>query len=113
MNERPRLTSVHIMEHQMVEIYTKYMFLVFQKEFEQSNFYICSKKSENSDSKVYGLERFEGGKLFEKRRELIYFLQTDYILCSCRMFEFVGCPCQHILCYLKKNKCYFYQVNTF
>lgn len=104
LTEQPRLTSVSIMEHQMVQIYTKSIFMSFQKEVEQSNFYICSKRLDSVDAKVYGVERFESGKTFERQRVLTYFTNSDFIACSSGMFEFEGYPCRHMLSYFKKKQ---------
>ncbi|KAL2486261.1 Protein FAR1-RELATED SEQUENCE 5 [Abeliophyllum distichum] len=56
ISEQPRLTSKFQMENQMVHIYTKKIFLLFQTEIDQSHFYICTKRSTTIDSKVYGVE---------------------------------------------------------
>ncbi|KAL2475391.1 Protein FAR1-RELATED SEQUENCE [Abeliophyllum distichum] len=44
LNEQPRIISMVMMEEQMVRIYTRKIFLLFQKEIIQSNKYICTKK---------------------------------------------------------------------
>ena len=66
LSEQLRLTSVVMMEQQMVQIYTKYVFVLFQKEVEQSNLYICSKKSSFVNVKVYNVEHFEQMKNFDR-----------------------------------------------
>lgn len=96
----------------MVQIYTK-DFHVFQKEVEQSNFYIFSKSLDSVDAKVYGVKQFEPGKTFERQHLLTYFTNSDFITCRCGMFEFKGYPCRHILSYLKKKKICFYWRNAF
>ncbi|KAL2542284.1 Protein FAR-RED IMPAIRED RESPONSE 1 [Abeliophyllum distichum] len=49
ISEQPRLTSKFQMENQMVHVYTKKIFLLFQKEIDQSHFYICTKISTFDD----------------------------------------------------------------
>ncbi|KAL2527718.1 Protein FAR-RED IMPAIRED RESPONSE 1 [Abeliophyllum distichum] len=90
ISEQPRLMSKFQMENQMVHIYTKKIFLLFQKEIDESHFYICTKKSTHGDSNVYGVEHREHGKIFDRHRQLTYSMESDYISCSCRTFEFNG-----------------------
>ncbi|KAL2461345.1 Protein FAR1-RELATED SEQUENCE 5 [Abeliophyllum distichum] len=104
ISEQPRLLSQYQMENQMVNIYTKKIFLLFQKEIDESHFYICTKKSTHVDSKVYGVERREYGKTFDRQRQLTYYMETNYISCSCRSFEFNGYPCRHMISYLRKKQ---------
>ncbi|KAL2475280.1 Protein FAR1-RELATED SEQUENCE 5 [Abeliophyllum distichum] len=101
MNEQPRITSMVMMEEQMVNIYTKKIFLLFQKEIGQSNLYICSKKSSCAEFKKYSVHRFELGSNFQRQREVTYYKDMDYISCSCRTFEFEGYPCRHMMCFFK------------
>ncbi|KAL2481035.1 Protein FAR1-RELATED SEQUENCE 5 [Abeliophyllum distichum] len=103
LKEQPRLTSRFLMENQMVHIYTKKIFLLFQTEVDQSNNYICSKISGTSNSKVYMVERFEPGKSFDRQRQLTYCTETDFIYCSYRTFDFDGYPCRHMISYFRKN----------
>ncbi|KAL2511228.1 Protein FAR1-RELATED SEQUENCE [Abeliophyllum distichum] len=72
ITEQPRLTSKFQMEHQMVRVYTKKIFLLFQTEIDQSHYYVCSKKSSSVDSKVYTVERVEQGKTFDRHRMLTH-----------------------------------------
>ncbi|KAL2472446.1 Protein FAR1-RELATED SEQUENCE 5 [Abeliophyllum distichum] len=45
LNEQPRIMSMAMMEEQMVRIYTRKIFLLFQKDIIQSNKYICTEKT--------------------------------------------------------------------
>ncbi|KAL2532451.1 Protein FAR1-RELATED SEQUENCE [Abeliophyllum distichum] len=42
--------------------------------------------------------------IFDQHRELTYYTANDYVTCSCRMFEFNGYLCRHMLRYLKKKQ---------
>ncbi|KAL2460235.1 Protein FAR1-RELATED SEQUENCE 12 [Abeliophyllum distichum] len=90
------------MEHQMVKIYAKKILLLFQTEVDQSNYYICSKKSGSVNAKVYMVERNEHGKTFDRHQLLTYYVGNDFIFCSCRTFDFEGYPCRHMVSYFKK-----------
>ncbi|KAL2453240.1 Protein FAR1-RELATED SEQUENCE 5 [Abeliophyllum distichum] len=104
ISEQPRLTSKFQMENQMVHVYTKKIFLFFQKEIDQSHFYVCTKISTSGDSKFYVVERREHGKTFDRVRHITYYTETDFISCSCRTFEFNGYPCRHMISYLRKKQ---------
>ncbi|KAL2465427.1 Protein FAR1-RELATED SEQUENCE [Abeliophyllum distichum] len=74
-------------------------------EVDQSNYYICSKKSGFVDVKVYiQVERNEHGKTFDRHRLLTYYAGNDFISCSCWTFEFEGYPCRHMISYFKKKQ---------
>ncbi|KAL2525374.1 Protein FAR1-RELATED SEQUENCE 5 [Abeliophyllum distichum] len=104
LTQTPKVTTALMMENQMVQIYTKKIFLLFQNELVQSNSYICSKRSSSDEAKVYAVQRFEPGRTSDRTRQVNYFSSTDYISCSCRMFDFEGYPCRHMLCYMKKKQ---------
>ncbi|KAL2485890.1 Protein FAR1-RELATED SEQUENCE 5 [Abeliophyllum distichum] len=104
LNEQPRVTSSVMMESQMVKIYTKKVFMLFQNEVVKSNLYICSKKETFSHMKTYVVQRLEHGPNFDRPRELQYYTDTDFVACSCRTFDFEGYPCRHMICFLKKKQ---------
>ncbi|KAL2491915.1 Protein FAR1-RELATED SEQUENCE [Abeliophyllum distichum] len=54
--------------------------------------------------KCMGVECREHGKTFDWHRHLTYFMDSDYISCSCRTFEFNGYPCRHMISYLRKKQ---------
>ncbi|KAL2479306.1 Protein FAR1-RELATED SEQUENCE 5 [Abeliophyllum distichum] len=104
LTQTPKVTTALMMENQMVQIYTKKIFFLFQNELVQSNSYIYSKRSSSDEAKVYAVQRFEPGRTSDRTRQVNYFSSTDYISCSCRMFDFEGYPCRHMLCYMKKKQ---------
>ncbi|KAL2486569.1 Protein FAR1-RELATED SEQUENCE 5 [Abeliophyllum distichum] len=59
LTQTPKVTIALMMENQMVQIYTKKIFLLFQNELVQSNSYICSKRSSSDEAKVYAVQCFE------------------------------------------------------
>ncbi|KAL2461313.1 Protein FAR1-RELATED SEQUENCE 5 [Abeliophyllum distichum] len=104
LTQTPKVTTALMMENQMVQIYTKKIFLLFQNELVQSNSYIYSKRSSFDEAKVYVVQRFEPCRTSDRTRQVNYFLSTDYISCSCQMFDFEGYPCRHMLCYMEKKQ---------
>ncbi|XP_057808940.1 protein FAR1-RELATED SEQUENCE 5-like [Salvia miltiorrhiza] len=101
INERPRLITGLLMENQMTSIYTKTIFLLFQKELQQSMLYLCTVLSSTDAYSKYKVKRFELGETFNRERELTYYTSSDSISCSCRLFEFEGYPCRHMLCWMR------------
>ncbi|KAL2506896.1 Protein FAR1-RELATED SEQUENCE 5 [Abeliophyllum distichum] len=104
LNEQPRVTSSVMMESQMVKIYTKKVFMLFQNEVVKSNLYICSKKETFSHMKTYVVQRLEHRPNLDSPRELQYYINTDFVSCSCQTFDFEGYPCRHMICFLKKKQ---------
>ncbi|KAL2485612.1 Protein FAR1-RELATED SEQUENCE 5 [Abeliophyllum distichum] len=104
LNEQPRLTPSVMMESQMVQIYTKKVFMLFQTEVVKSNLYVCSKKETFSHMKTYFVQRVDHGQNSDRPRELQYYTDTDFVSCSCRTFDFEGYPCRHMICFLKKKQ---------
>ncbi|KAL2487013.1 Protein FAR1-RELATED SEQUENCE 5 [Abeliophyllum distichum] len=103
LTQTSKVTTTLMMENQMVQIYKKKIFLLFQNKLVQSNSYICSKRSSSDDAKVHVVQHFEPSRTSDRTRQVNYFLSTDYISCSCQMFNFEGYPCQHMLCHMKKK----------
>ncbi|KAL2517115.1 Protein FAR1-RELATED SEQUENCE [Abeliophyllum distichum] len=58
-----------MMENQMVQIYTKKIFLLFRNELVQSNSYVCSKRSSSDKAKVYAVQHFEPGRTSDRTRQ--------------------------------------------
>ncbi|KAL2470770.1 Protein FAR1-RELATED SEQUENCE 5 [Abeliophyllum distichum] len=67
INEKPRVSLASVMENQILLIYTKKIFLLFQKEIEQSHFYTYSKRTSSDDVKVYGVQHFELRNSFDRQ----------------------------------------------
>ncbi|CAA0825605.1 Protein FAR1-RELATED SEQUENCE 5 [Striga hermonthica] len=101
LNEKPRINTSFAMEKQMAEIYTKSIFLLFQKEFEESASYICKMVSSSNDSRVYEVWRFDIEVNTKRQRYLTYDVPEEFIACSCKKFEFEGYPCRHMLCWMR------------
>ncbi|KAL8466050.1 hypothetical protein ACS0TY_035245 [Phlomoides rotata] len=100
-NEVPVMVTGFPMELKRSSIYTKKIFLLFQKELQESMTYICTLISETIESKIYMVKQFEPEKPFNRQRRLTYHISSDLISCSCQLFEFEGYPCRHMLCWMK------------
>ncbi|KAL2486234.1 Protein FAR1-RELATED SEQUENCE [Abeliophyllum distichum] len=68
LSQTPKVTTALMMENQMVQIYTKKIFLLIQNELVQSNSYICSKRSSFDEGKVYAVQPFEPGRTSDRIR---------------------------------------------
>lgn len=63
--------------------------------------YLCTLFSSTDASFKYRVKIFEYEKEFLRDRELTYYISSYLISCSCRLFEFEGYPCRHMLCLMK------------
>lgn len=104
LNEQPWMTTSFAMEVQMASIYTKTIFLRFQTKLAQSTYYLCSKTSTYEGLKTYSVMSFEKGKTYDRQHEVLHYMMTDIITCSCRTFEFEGYPCRHMLSLMIKKQ---------
>lgn len=59
IEERPRTCTPFPLEKQMASVCTKAIFLLFQKEYENSGHYMCYMKSESDCCKWYKVRRYE------------------------------------------------------
>ncbi|XP_073120442.1 protein FAR1-RELATED SEQUENCE 5-like [Henckelia pumila] len=84
MNERPKTKSNWPMEAQMVNVYTKTKWLVFQNEIGQSHGYIAQQASLGHDFGVYNVINSQGSSSSKTR--------------------FEGIPCRHMLAFFRINQ---------
>ncbi|KAL2480994.1 Protein FAR1-RELATED SEQUENCE 5 [Abeliophyllum distichum] len=66
LTQTPKVTTALMMENQMVQIYTKKIFLLFQNELVQSNSYICSKRSSSDEAKVHNMLSYAASDLVDE-----------------------------------------------
>ncbi|WCJ43399.1 FAR1-related sequence 5 [Euphorbia peplus] len=99
LNETPILRLGMPMEKQMSNLYTKKYFHHFQNQLHDGNGYIVDCVEENEGHVVYKTKRMYAGNL--RMRTLVHDKLTNIVRCSCRMFEFEGMPCRHILAFLR------------
>ncbi|KAL2526124.1 Protein FAR1-RELATED SEQUENCE [Abeliophyllum distichum] len=66
LTQTPKVTTALMMENQMVQIYTKKIFLLFQNELVQSNSYICSKRSSSDKAKVHSMLSYAASDLVDE-----------------------------------------------
>ncbi|KAL2485876.1 Protein FAR1-RELATED SEQUENCE [Abeliophyllum distichum] len=80
LSQRPKVTTALMIENQMVQIYTKKIFLLFQNELVQSNSYTCSKRSSSDEGKVYAVQRFEPGRTSDRiRHRMLSYATSDLV----------------------------------
>ncbi|XP_060675878.1 protein FAR1-RELATED SEQUENCE 5-like [Ziziphus jujuba] len=100
VNEQPKLKTMCPMETQMVKIYTKRNFIIFQDELFESSAYFLSCTFEDDESVFYSVRK-ANGSCSSRNRQLKYNKLSDSVSCSCRLFNFNGIPCRHILAYFR------------
>nr|XP_011468528.1 PREDICTED: protein FAR1-RELATED SEQUENCE 5-like [Fragaria vesca subsp. vesca] len=99
LNETPILKLGMPMEVQMVHLYTKKYFQYFQVQLHDGNGYFVDVVMEDDIRCVYKTKRVFAKNL--RMRTLVHDKVSNIVTCSCRMFEFEGIPCRHILVLLR------------
>ncbi|XP_042980235.1 protein FAR1-RELATED SEQUENCE 5-like [Carya illinoinensis] len=89
-------------EEEAALVYTRKSFLIFQDELFNSLRYKATKLSKDGERKTYGVV------VCGKEKPLYHVTLEngdEYATCTCRMWEFMGFLCRHILCVFgKKSK---------
>ncbi|KAH7546187.1 hypothetical protein FEM48_Zijuj01G0173900 [Ziziphus jujuba var. spinosa] len=65
-----------------------------------SSAYFLSCTFEDDQSMLYSVQK-AGGSGSSRNRQLDYNKFSDFVSCSCRLFNFNGIPCKHILVYFR------------
>ncbi|KAL5739173.1 hypothetical protein ACOSQ2_028353 [Xanthoceras sorbifolium] len=95
---KPVLKTPLPMEKQAAEIYTGKLFSLFQDEIFDSLVLAVKHSEDNGGTSTYEVARFD-----EEHR--IYFVALDVseqtATCSCKMFEFEGILCRHVIAVFK------------
>ncbi|TYH99692.1 hypothetical protein ES332_A11G083300v1 [Gossypium tomentosum] len=95
---KPVLKTPLPMEKQEAEVYTRKLFLVFQDEIYESLLLAVKSSLDDGLSKTFEVARFdEEHKVFRVGLNI-----ADQIAsCSCKMFEFEGILCRHVIAVFK------------
>lgn len=98
---KPVLKTPLPVEKQAAEIYTRKMFSIFQDEvFESLVLAVKLSREEGGTSNRYEVARFDE----EHKVYFVDFNITEHIAnCSCKMFEFEGILCRHVLAVFKSK----------
>ncbi|KAF7120004.1 hypothetical protein RHSIM_Rhsim13G0132100 [Rhododendron simsii] len=100
LNEKPQLSSSFPMESTMSELYTLAIFQKFQDEHYQIGGYMVKMTHEDEHNRFYIVERAKvsGARV----RNLLVNKSSEHVSCSCKLFEFDGIPCRHLLAYFNR-----------
>ncbi|KAF7151437.1 hypothetical protein RHSIM_Rhsim02G0184800 [Rhododendron simsii] len=98
INERSILKITYLMEKRMSELYTLQAFRKFQEELFQLGAYVVKKFHEDEYCSVWKVQREEMED--SRSHEVSVDNSSNHVSYSCKMFEFDGCPCRHMLAYL-------------
>ncbi|XP_054815801.1 protein FAR-RED IMPAIRED RESPONSE 1-like isoform X2 [Prosopis cineraria] len=96
-HKQPVLKSPSPFEKQMVTLYTRTIFKKFQSEVLGVIACHPKKESENGPIKMFRVQDFEDNQQFIVLRNNI----TSDTSCSCRLFEFNGFLCRHVMIVLQ------------
>ncbi|KAI8563743.1 hypothetical protein RHMOL_Rhmol03G0132600 [Rhododendron molle] len=100
LNEKPQLMTPFPMESTMSELYTLAIFHKFQDEIFQILGYMVKMTHEDEHYRFYTVQRAKvsGARV----RNLMVNKSSDHVSCSCKLFEFDGIPCRHLLAYFNR-----------
>ncbi|KAI8568316.1 hypothetical protein RHMOL_Rhmol02G0189000 [Rhododendron molle] len=100
LNEKPQLITSFPMESTMSELYTLAIFHKFQDELFQILGDMVKMTHEDEHYRFYTIERAKvsGARV----RNLLVNKSSEHVSCSCKMFEFDGIPCRHLLAYFNR-----------
>ncbi|KAL7115932.1 hypothetical protein ACP275_04G212000 [Erythranthe tilingii] len=94
MNTSPVLKTPSPMEKQASEFYTRKLFTRFQEELVSTLTFTASKVDDNGEVTTYRVAKFgEEHKFYHVSFNVLEMRAS----CSCRMFEFSGLLCRHVL----------------
>lgn len=94
LNGSPILMTPSPMEKQASELYTRKLFMRFQEELVGTLTFMASKADDDGEITTYQVAKFgEDHKAYYVRFNVLEMKAS----CSCRMFEFSGILCRHIL----------------
>ncbi|KAL6585154.1 Protein FAR1-RELATED SEQUENCE 4 [Orobanche minor] len=100
-HETPELTSPSPFEKQMLLVYTHEIFKKFQTEVLGAAACHLKKEKEDGSSVLYAVKDFENNQDFMVEMEWDE-LKSD-IYCSCRLFQYKGYLCRHIIVVLQMS----------
>ncbi|KAI5328785.1 hypothetical protein L3X38_028182 [Prunus dulcis] len=98
LNEKPNVKLGMPMENQMVGMYTKKYFYKFQKELLESNSYMANVTGEDENCWIYKIQKFDANS---RVRTLVHDKTSNLLKCSCRLFDFEGISCKHMLAFFR------------
>ncbi|XP_058182725.1 protein FAR1-RELATED SEQUENCE 5-like [Rhododendron vialii] len=100
VNEKAFLKTSSFMEKGMSELYTQSIFYMFQDEIFQINAYVVTSRHEDEHRCLWDIRRpdMEGSR----SREISVEKSSNLVSCSCKMFDFDGIPCRHMLAYFSR-----------
>ncbi|XP_062215051.1 protein FAR1-RELATED SEQUENCE 5-like isoform X2 [Phragmites australis] len=90
----PDIKTSSPIEKQGAELYTKSMFLKFQQELINASVSTAAMVKEKGNVSIYKVTKSEGS---EKPFTVEFSSSESSATCSCRMFEYFGIVCRHIL----------------
>ncbi|CAL9022229.1 unnamed protein product, partial [Prunus brigantina] len=98
LNEKPNIKLGMPMENQMVGMYTKKYFYKFQKELLESNSYMVNVTGEDDNCWIYKIQKFDANS---RVRTLVHDKISNLLKWSCRLFDFEGISCKHMLAFFR------------
>ncbi|CAL9014310.1 unnamed protein product [Prunus brigantina] len=95
---KPVLKTPLPVEKQGADIYTRNMFTIFQDEVFESLLFAVKLSAEDGGTSSYEVSRFDEE---HKTYFVVFNIAEQLASCSCKMFEFEGILCRHVLAVFK------------
>ncbi|KAI8539192.1 hypothetical protein RHMOL_Rhmol09G0162100 [Rhododendron molle] len=92
------MTELKTLEKNGTEVYTRYIFKLFQDEIQRTSALIVTRRVDEVERRLYFIEIYAQA---ESNWTVEYYAVTSRMNCSCLMFESFGLPCCHMIVVMK------------
>ncbi|KAH7840935.1 hypothetical protein Vadar_023544 [Vaccinium darrowii] len=95
------ITQLKSLEKNATEVYTQYMFKLFQDEIQRTYPLLVEQRVDELQRRLYFIEVYSHP---ERKWTVEYFPIDSKMKCSCLMFESFGLPCCHMIMVMKQEQ---------
>ncbi|KAF7154336.1 hypothetical protein RHSIM_Rhsim01G0159300 [Rhododendron simsii] len=92
------ITQLKTLEKNETEVYTRYIFRLFQDEIQRTSTLIVARRVDEVERRLYFIEMYSHP---ESNWTVEYYANESRMNCSCLMFESFGIPCCHMIVVMK------------
>ncbi|KAI8536731.1 hypothetical protein RHMOL_Rhmol10G0279800 [Rhododendron molle] len=92
------MTELKTLEKNGTEVYTRYIFKLFQDEIQRTSALIVARRIDELEHRLYFIEMYAQA---DSNWTVEYYAIKSRMNCSCLMFESFGLPCSHMIVVMK------------
>ncbi|KAI8537876.1 hypothetical protein RHMOL_Rhmol09G0058300 [Rhododendron molle] len=92
------MTELKTLEKNGTEVYTRYIFKLFQEEIQRTSALIVARRVDELERRLYFIEMYAQA---DSNWTVEYYAIKSRMNCSCLMFESFGLPCSHMIVVMK------------